>query len=91
VQAGGFVVGAERAAQRADLGDLGESHFAIQRRKNGAADQGCAAQASQDGAAKPLHGDTAAVDYRGLGAVDGKRRLVTEVNDPRIASVSAPT
>jgi hypothetical protein len=36
-----------------------------------------------------LYGDTAAIDHRGLGAIDGKRRLVTEINDPGLASVAA--
>ena len=86
------VVGAERAAQRAldALRHLGKGHFAVERRENGAADQSCAAQTSQNGAAKPLYGDPAAVDHRGLGAVHGKRRLVTEINDPGLASVAAP-
>ena len=45
VQAGGLVVGAERAAQRAldPFRHLGKGHFAVERRKNGAADQSCAA------------------------------------------------
>jgi hypothetical protein len=37
-----------------------------------------------------LYGDAAAVDYRSLRTVDRKRRLVTEVDDPGIAPVSAP-
>ena len=39
------VVGAERAAQRAfdALRHLGEGHFAVERRENGAADEGRAA------------------------------------------------
>ncbi len=92
MQADGAVVGAECAAQRAldALRHLGKGHFAVERRKNGAADQSCAAQTSQDGAAKPLYGDTAAIDHRGLGAIDGKWRLVTEINDPGLASVAAP-
>ena len=49
----------------------GKGHFAVQRRKNGAADEGRAAQTSQNGAAEPLYGDSAAIDHRGLGAVDG--------------------
>ena len=92
VQADGLVVGAERAAQRTldPLRHLGKGHFAVQRRKNGAADQSCAAQTSQDGAAKPLYGDAAAIDHRSFGAVDGKGRLVTKINDPGLASVAAP-
>ena len=86
------VVGAERAAQRAldPLRNLGKGHFAVERRKNGAADQGRAAQTGQDGAAKPLYGDAAAIDHRGLGAIDRKRRLVTEIDDPGLAPVAAP-
>ena len=92
VQAGILVVGAERAAQRAldPFRHLGEGHFAVERRKNGAADEGRAAQTSQNGAAEPLYGDAAAIDHRGLGAINGKRRLVTEINDPGLASVAAP-
>ena len=92
VQAGGVVIGAECAAQRAldALGNLGEGHLAVERRKNGAADQSRAAQTGQDGAAKPLYGDAAAIDHRGFGAIDGKRRLVTEIDDPGLASVAAP-
>ena len=92
MQAGGAVIGAERAAQRTldAFRHLGKGHFAVQRRKNGAADESCAAQTGQDSAAKPLDRDTAAIDYRGLGAIDGKRRLVTEINDPGLTSVAAP-
>ncbi len=92
VQAGSAVVGAERAAQRAfdAFRHLGEGHFAVERRKNGAADESCAAQTGQNGAAEPLHGDAAAIDHRGFGAIDGKRRLVTKIDDPGLASVSAP-
>ena len=52
--------------------------------------RGCAAQACQDRAAKPLYGDPAAIDHRGFGAIHGKRRLVTEIDDPGFASVAAP-
>ena len=92
MQAGRAIVGAERAAQCAfdALRHLGKGHFAVERRKNGAADESCAAQTSQDSAAKPLYGDAAAIDHRGLGAIDGKWRLVTEINDPGLASVAAP-
>jgi hypothetical protein len=64
MQAGGLVAGAKRAAQRAfdALGHFGKGHFAVERRKNGAADQGRAAQTGQNGAAEPLHGDAAAID-----------------------------
>ena len=79
-------------AQRAldALRHLGKGHFAVERRKNGAADEGRAAQTGQDRAAKPLYGDTAAIDHRSLGAIDGKWRLVTEINDPDLASIAAP-
>ena len=92
VQAGRLVIGAERAAQRAldPFRHLGKGHFAVEGSKNGAADKGCAAQAGQDGAAKPLHRDAAAIDHRGFGTINGKRRLVTEINDPGLASVAAP-
>ena len=92
MQAGRLVVGAERAAQRPldPFRHLGEGHFAVQRRKNGAADESRAAQTGQDGAAEPLYGDAAAINHRGLGTIDGKRRLVTEINDPDLASVAAP-
>ena len=92
MQSGGAVIGTERAAQRAldALRHLGKGHLAVERRENGAADQGCAAQTRENGAAEPLYGDPAAVDHRSLGAVDGKWRLVTEINDPGLASVAAP-
>ena len=92
VQGGGAIVGAERPAQRAfdALRHLGKGHFAVERRKNGAADESRAAQTGQDSAAKPLYGDTAAIDHRSLGAIDGKRRLVTEIDDPDLASIAAP-
>jgi hypothetical protein len=92
VQARRLVVGAEAAAQRAfdPLRNLGKGHFAVERRKNGAADESCAAQASENRAAEPLHGDTAAIDDRSLGAVNGKRWLVAEINDPGLAPVTAP-
>jgi hypothetical protein len=37
-----------------------------------------------------LYGDTAAIDHRSLGAIDGKWRLVTEIDDPGLASIAAP-
>ena len=91
-QAGGLVVGAEGAAQRAldPFRHLGEGHFTVEGSKNGAADESRAAQSGQDGAAKPLYGDAAAVDDSGFGPVDGKRRLVTKIDDPGLASVAAP-
>ncbi len=92
VQAGGLVVGAERAAQRAfdALRHFGKGHFAVERRKNGAADEGCAAQAGQNRAAEPLHRDAAAIDHRGFGAIDGKRRLVAEIDRSRSRVHSCP-
>jgi hypothetical protein len=36
-----------------------------------------------------LHGDAAAIDHRGFGAINGKRRLVTEIDDPGLAPVAA--
>ena len=92
MQGGGAIVGAERPAQCAfdALRHLGKGHFAVERRKNGAADKGRAAQTGQDSAAKPLYGDTAAIDHRSLGAIDGKWRLVTEIDDPGLASIAAP-
>src|SRR5436190_1158223 len=73
-------------------GLLGSSAAACagERRKHGAADESCAAEARQDGAAEPLYGDTAAIDHRSLGAINGKRRLVTEIDDPGLAPVAAP-
>src|SRR6185295_4185097 len=72
------------------LRHLGKCHFAVERRKNGAADESRAAQTGQDSAAKPLYGDPAAIDHRSLGAIDGKWRLVTEIDDPGLASIAAP-
>jgi hypothetical protein len=37
-----------------------------------------------------LHGDAAAIDHRGFGTINGKRRLVTEINDPGLASIATP-
>ncbi len=87
-----FVVGAERTAQRAldAFGYLGKGHLAVERRKNGAADEGRAAQSGQDSAAEPLHGDATTIDHRGFGAIHGKRRFVTKINDPGLASVTTP-
>jgi hypothetical protein len=91
-QAHGAVAGAERAAQRAfdPLWHPRKGHFAVERRKNGAADQRCAAQTGQDRAAKPLHRDPAAIDDSRLRTVDRERWLVTEVDHPTLASVPAP-
>ena len=57
---------ADGAAQRAldPLGHGGEIGLAVERRKNGAAHQGRAADAGQDRAGKPLHRDAAAIDRR---------------------------
>ena len=90
VQAGRAVVGAERAAERAfhPFRHLGKGHLAVQRRENGAANQGRAAQAGQNGSAEPLHRDAAAVDHRSLGAVDGKRRLVPEIDHADLTAVA---
>ncbi len=85
-----LVAGAERSAQSAfDMfGHLGECHFAVERRKNGAADQSRAAQSCQDSAAEPLHGDAAAIDNGSFRTVDGQRGLMTEINDPGTPVVS---
>ena len=92
MQAGAAVVHAERAAQRAldAFRNLGKGHFTVEGSENGAADEGRAAQTSQDGTTKPLHGDAAAIDHRGFGTIDGKRRLVTKIYDPGLASIAAP-
>jgi hypothetical protein len=92
VQGYDAIAAAEGTAQRTfdPLRHPGERHFAIERRKNGAANEGRAAQTGQDGAAKPLHGNAASIDHRGFGTVDGKRRLVTEIDDPGFASMPAP-
>ena len=44
------------------LGQGGEIGLPVERRKNGAAHQGSAAQGSQDGAGEPLYGNTATID-----------------------------
>ena len=76
---------ADGAAQRAldPLGHGGEIGFAVERRKNGAAHQGRAADAGQDRAGKPLHRDAAAIDDAAGAAIDRKRRLIAEVERPR--------
>ena len=83
-----LVTGSERAAKSAfdALGYPRKGGFTIERRKNGAANKSRAAQACKNGAAEPLHGDAAAVDDGGFGSVRQKRRLMTKVNDPRLAS-----
>ena len=89
--AGGELVAdrADGAAQRAldALRHGGEIGFAVERRKNGAAHQGRAADAGQDRAGKPLHRDAAAIDHAAGAAIDRKRRLVAEI-DGRIRSGS---
>ena len=84
-----MIGGAEGATQRAfdAFRDSREGGLAIERRKNGAADKGCAAQTGKDRTAEPLYGDATAVDDGGFGSIDGKRRLVAEINDPGLASV----
>ena len=71
-----------RAAQRGfhPLRNGGEVGLAVERRENGAAHEGRAAQAGQDRAAEPLHRDAAAVDQPAALAVDGQRRLVAEID-----------
>ena len=83
-----MVAGTERAAQPAfhALGHPCKGGFAVERRKNGAADKGRAAQAGKNGAAEPLHGHAAAVDYGGFGSIGGKWRLMAKINDPGLAS-----
>jgi len=71
------------------LRHLGEGGFAVEGRKNGAADQGCAAKASQNGAAEPLHGDAAAVDHGGFGAVHRQWRFVAEIDRRGTSVLSA--
>ncbi|GLR92027.1 hypothetical protein GCM10007857_87450 [Bradyrhizobium iriomotense] len=87
---GGAIIGAERAAQHAfdALRHLGKSHFAVERSENGAADQGRAAQSGQDRAAEPLYGDATAIDDGSFGTIDGKRRLVAEINDPGLTPIT---
>jgi hypothetical protein len=72
---------ADRAAQR-DLHvfrDGREIGLAIERRKNSAAHQGGATKAGQDRSAEPLDRDATAVDLAAGLAIDGKRRLVAEL------------
>ena len=90
MQAGSLVIRAERAAQRTldPLRYFGKRHFAVEGCENGAADQGRAAQTGEDGSAKPLHGDAAAIDHCGFGTIHGERRFVTKINDPGLASVA---
>ena len=83
-----FVDPAQAAGESADCS--AQSHFdafrgggkiglAVERSKNGASHQGGAAQAGQDRAAEPLHGNPAAADQAAGAAVDRKRRLVAEI------------
>src|ERR1700722_9012190 len=72
----------DRAAQSASdpLGGGGEISLAVERRKNGAAHQGRAAQSGQYRSAKPLYREPAPVNQAAMLAVHGKRRLVAEVD-----------
>lgn len=83
-----MITASERAAKPAfdTLGHLRKSGLTVERRKNGAADESRAAQARQDGAAEPLHGDAAAIDDGGFGSVRRKRWFMTEVDEARFAS-----
>ena len=75
----------------AEAADVGAGHVVVVSAGFAeSGDEGRAAQTSQNGAAEPLDGDAAAIDHRGLGAVDGKRRLVAKIDDPGLASVAAP-
>ena len=82
-----FVDPAQAAGESADrsaqshfdaFGGGGKIGLAVERSKNGASHQGGAAQAGQDRAAEPLHGNPAAADQATGAAVDRKRRLVAE-------------
>ncbi len=92
MQARGTVIGAECAPQRAlnPFRDTGEGRFSVERRENGPANQGRAAQSGQYGPAEPLHGDAAAIDDRGFGAIGGKWRLMAKVDYPDLAAIRAP-
>ena len=74
---------APRSALSMRSGTRGEIGLAVERRKNGAAHQGRAADAGQDRAGKPLHRDAAAIDDAAGAAVDRKRRLVAEIDGRR--------
>jgi hypothetical protein len=52
-----------------------------------AAHQGRAANTSQNCAGEPLDRDAAAIDDVGVAAVDGKRRLIAEIDGQGIRSV----
>ena len=62
------------------LGHGGEVGLAVEGRENGAAHQGGAAQAGENGAAEPLDGDAVAVHQAAALAVDRQRRLVAEID-----------
>ena len=57
-----------------------EIGLAVERCENGAAHEGSAAKTGQDRPAEPLHRDAAAIDQLACLAVDGKRRLVAEID-----------
>ena len=75
-------VRADRAAQGTfhALGHGREMRLAVERRENGAAHQGRAAQAGQDRSGKPLGRDAAAIDRDAGAAIDGQRRLVAKID-----------
>src|SRR3974390_1947592 len=70
------------AAQRClhPLRDGGKIAFAVERCKYGAAHQGRAAQARQDGGAEPLHRHAPAIDQAAVLAIDGQRLLIAEID-----------
>src|SRR4029079_11188268 len=70
------------------LGDAGVIGLTVKRRKNGAAHQGCAADARQNRAGKPLHRDATTIDDAAGAAVDRKRRLVAEIDALGVGSRS---
>ena len=87
--------GAERAAQRHldPFGQRGEIGLAVERRENGAAHQGSAAQCGQDRAGEPLHRNAAAIDEAAGAAVDRQRRLIAELDGlgpPRSICAACP-
>ena len=61
---GGGAIGCSGPPRKRHLHALGhrcEMALAVERRKNGAAHESCAAKTGQNGAAEPLHGDAAAI------------------------------
>ena len=80
----------ERAAQRGfdALRNGGEIRLAVERDIDGAAHQGCAAKAGENGAGKPLNGDAAAIDDASVRTVDEQRRLVAEINRLRRSTLT---